>query len=434
VSQWKTVSALPAVSANMGVVAYKHWLYAIGGASTQSNPSTFQGVLRANVESNDGTIGPWVSPVDANASGALPDNKFGPGVEFISPRTIVVAGGGPSAPGSTAPTGTLLNNASEVMTSQIDGGGLLSPWVIQCTLPVNVVNCAVLFCQQWLFLVGGLQLQVNLPYNTGSGTFVAGETVTGGTSGATLVLNAGSTGATGTLTGFVMTGGPFTNGETMTGGTSGAHGVLNSAAQGTVTGVANNNIYKARWGSDRSIFGPWEIVGQLPSGHSGNTQNNACVWRNEFIYLFEAGSFYKARVNRDGVFMSVNNPASFGNGYWTVFNGPPTANSSLTTHMMAIVNQNEVMIVGGNNGSGTSQYGVFSAHLDGDGSLSGPWHETMSLLTPTDSAGLITNGGGDQDDLNVGNLIFVVGGSTSTTVQSLVQVARYGGSGLIGGV
>lgn len=503
-SSWKNVNALPAVSANLGLVAFKHWLFAIGGASQLSNPSTFQGVLRASVDSNDGSIGPWLPAVASSSSAVLPDNKFGPAVKFLSPHTLVVAGGAPAVSGSLGPTGAQLSGGAEVMTSQVDQDGNLSPWVIQSMLPINVVDAALLFSQGWMFVVGGQQLQVSLPYSTQhaqvalpydggivGGPFVQGETVTGGTSGATLVLNAGASaasgvltgnvlvgvfvddetltggtsgavttanisgplvsttfaagdvvtggtsgakltitaaaaGGAGTLVGVVMSGGPFVNGETLRASPSGSTAVVNSASGGSITTVANQNVYKARLGADRSIIGSWQVVGTLPAGVIGITSNNVVGWRNEFIYLFDQGTLWKARVNRDGDFMSVSLPASFGgNGSWSPMNGPATANATLQSHMMTLINQNELMIVGGNDGAGNSQFGVFSAHLDGDGNISGNWVETASLLTAVDSAGIVTASN---------NLVFVVGGSSSTVVQSAVQVARYGASGRIGGV
>lgn len=435
-SQWKQVSALPAASANLGAFVYKNFLFAIGGATELTAPATFQSVLRARLDSNDGSIGPWVSAAAPNTSVALPDNKFGPAVEFVSPHTVIVAGGAPVAGGSTGPTAAQLNGGSEVITSQVSVDGNLSPWVVQSSLPINVVSAALLFCQGWMFLVGGLQLQVSLPYNTGAGLpFLAGEVVTGGTSGATLKITAGAAGATGTLVGFVMTGGPFQNGEVLTGGTSGATAAVNSASGGSVTTVANTNVYKARLNSDRSVFGPWQIVGQLPSGVVGITANNACVWRNEFLYLFDAATLWKVRVNRDGDFMSANLPASFGGNGWAPFNGPPTASiATLQQHMMAIINQNELMLAGGQDGASASSKQVFSIHLDGDGNPNGLWHETMPLLTAIDQGVLLSTGGGDQDDLSLGNLAFVIGGSSGGTASSQVEVARYGGSGFIGGV
>ena len=378
-SQWNSVSALPAASANLGVVAFKHWLFSVGGATELTVPATFSGVLRANVESDGGTIGPWVPAAAANTSVALPDNKFGPAVEFVAPRTIVVAGGAPVASGSLAPTGALLGGGAEVMTSQIDGDGNLSPWLVQCTLPINVVSAALLLCQGWLFLVGGQQLQVSLPYDTlAVSTFQAGEVVTGGTSGAKLVLNAAAAGASGTLTGFVLTGGPFQEDEVLTGGTSGATASVTGAQGGSVTYVTNQNIYKARMNGDRSIFGPWQIVGQLPASVIGLTANNVCVWRNEFLYLFDQATLWKVRVNRDGDFVSVNLPASFGGNGWLPFGGPPTAFATLQQHMMAVINQNELLLAGGQDGSNASKFGVFSTHLDGDGNP-GLWVETMCL-------------------------------------------------------
>lgn len=98
---------------------------------------------------------------------------------------------------------------------------------------------------------------VTLDYDGQTGNFVAGETVTGLTSGATLVVIAGTdTGAAGTLRGTVGSG-EFQNNEKLAGsllGSALADGV--SVVQGQVS----NTVYRARINADGTL-GNWVSVG-----------------------------------------------------------------------------------------------------------------------------------------------------------------------------
>jgi len=103
-------------------------------------------------------------------------------------------------------------------------------------------------------------LYVTVAYDGRAGTFVVGETVTGVTSGATLVLTAvtSQVGATGTLSGVVSSG-TFDNNETIY-----SSGIGSAVVDGTLTLESDLNTtgYRARIMSDGSI-GIWEAVGTV---------------------------------------------------------------------------------------------------------------------------------------------------------------------------
>jgi hypothetical protein len=80
-----------------------------------------------------------------------------------------------------------------------------------------------------------------------SGTFVAGETITGGTSGASTTINSVPSGTTMII---VIPSNDLTVGETVTGGTSGATGtVVSTSADSTLTWLSENASNALLYGS-----------------------------------------------------------------------------------------------------------------------------------------------------------------------------------------
>ena len=95
----------------------------------------------------------------------------------------------------------------------------------------------------WKFKSGSFTTTKTLVLTSGSGTFVVGETVTGGTSGATAVVASVST-YTLYVTGET---GTFSAGETVTGGTS--------SATGSFSSIAGTRLYDGAAGIDSLIWG-----------------------------------------------------------------------------------------------------------------------------------------------------------------------------------
>lgn len=97
-----------------------------------------------------------------------------------------------------------------------------------------------------------------IPISSASGTFVAGETITGGSSGATATVTAYSTESDYLLTGAIT--GSFTDGETITGGTSSATATLtraDSAAYGHLVTMPQTTIdttYTIEFGFDNEAY------------------------------------------------------------------------------------------------------------------------------------------------------------------------------------
>ena len=140
---------------------------------------------------------------------------------------------------STAPT---VANCSPIGGAESDPTFNLVAWNLTANLQDN--DEAVLFVQNQTPEQGGVaesagynyvifRKKNTLTFNTGSdtGTFVVGETVTGGTSSATGVISAVDQTA-GTLT-LVNVDGTFRVGETLTGGTSGGTLVLTTSVPAT---------------------------------------------------------------------------------------------------------------------------------------------------------------------------------------------------------
>ena len=108
-----------------------------------------------------------------------------------------------------------------------------------------------------------------------TGTFTAGETITGGTSGATQVVATSTstspvnlTNSTPSSTNVI----PFTAGETITGGTSGAHAVVNAAPQPTFSG---DNSYTSTGESGLETM--FLHLKTASIGASGNIANGSYV-------------------------------------------------------------------------------------------------------------------------------------------------------------
>lgn len=103
-------------------------------------------------------------------------------------------------------------------------------------------------------------VEVNgIPFDAETGAFVVGETVTGGTSGATAeILAITKTSATaGTLKVGTITGGPFQDNEALTDGATGAAtaaGASDVASSVTITGVATSDLSQVWLFKERLFF------------------------------------------------------------------------------------------------------------------------------------------------------------------------------------
>lgn len=239
-----------------------------------------------------------------------------------------------------------------------------------------------------------------ITYTGQTGNWAVGETVTGLTSSATLVVDSDTdAGATGTMLGVAMVGGPFQNGETLLGSLSG------SAVAGGANTVAQANnlvVYRARSFADGSL-GAWESIGTLPSAAGGAANQNLVAIR-ENLYLCAGGLLYWARADglRIDTWNSVPVPAVLAN--------------------LGMVNVGTYLMLIGGDVSGTDKGGVYSLQLDSDGVPRQIWYKTSDLPLILSRMAVAV-----KEDR-----VYVLGGRSTATAKATVYMARVA-NGAIGG-
>ena len=130
------------------------------------------------------------------------------------------------------------------------------------------------------FMIGKGYVGGTLTVASDSNALTVGETITGGTSGATGVVVLGA--ANSTSVNYTIASGTFVAGETVTGGTSGHTRVVSAVANDidASTGLQNGN--DRRFGRAVALDGKWLAVGATETdGHSSGS-----VYRTGTVFLF----------------------------------------------------------------------------------------------------------------------------------------------------
>ncbi len=202
---WRSIDPLPAARYNLAVASYRNWIYVAGGATDFAMTTAPLSILKSRIEP-DGRLGgnsPWTS--------CAPDMS----VAKIAPVLLTYGGNLILLGGRGVGTGDV-TTAQDVFVGKIDSDGNIPRWNhLAGALPSPMVNVGAVIKDDYLYLLGGTDVQVALEFEAQTGDFTASETLTGLTSGATAnIVSDSDAGLTGTLTIDTVTG-VFASGETV---------------------------------------------------------------------------------------------------------------------------------------------------------------------------------------------------------------------------
>lgn len=400
---WTQALDIPAARTLAAADSWRDYIFVVGGTGQAVAPFTSWSttVLRGRVMGYSGLIDSWQT-----CTAQLPVSGQGAAMCITNTGFMYVIGGVQVV---AAPTATIVESSKNVLLGKIEPGGDIRSFSVVSSLPVGVREAGLIQVKDFLYLVGGFQTAVTLTFAGQTVNFANGDVVTGGTSLATLtVVSNTDAGATGTLVGTKMTGGPFQNAETLAGVPSGGNGTANGTA--TLAGSTQNlNIYRARIAADGGL-GAWQLIGQVPSGVHRPLESLIQI-NNRGLGMLVDSVLYVAKISGDGQlypWVSLSSPAA-----------------TLAFHSMTNLQDDDLVIIGGYTGAASAAK-VWHARMDDDLNLIGmtPWTETESLPTPLSSHALAV----------VKDRVFVIGGDDATTAKATVYTAQINVSGRIGGI
>jgi hypothetical protein len=198
-----------------------------------------------------------------------------------------------SAVDTTALAGeVVLSQASTVWKGRVDLQGDISTWVrVDALLPEPIAQPNIVKANGAIFVCGGVKPHISVTFASQTVNFVVGEKVTGGSSGATGVVDLQvDSGATGTLY-FKLDKdavGTFTNGETLTGNQGGSA----TASSGSTldTSALCVSCYRAT-----SMEGGWKRVtyGDLPSSFA---LAGGIASAGSYVYMQNTTSLFQGQI------------------------------------------------------------------------------------------------------------------------------------------
>ncbi len=469
ISSWSTLNTLPQTVFDHASVAYNGYLYTIGGITATNAVST---IYSAPINGN-GTIGSWTT---LNTLPALVRSH----VATVSNGYLFIAGGFNgstafstvySAPlkadgtiGTWSTLNTLpvtlyeqaitssngylyilggLNGSSYVSTiyaAQVKGDGTIGSWSTLNTLPQVMGRQGVAISNGYIVLTGGLTTGSTLlstvystPLTSTAFAFNTINTYTNGnlvdlwnnSSSKFAVDYAGNVVAQGTLT-TTGTGILNSNIQGIGAGSTGTYATLNTLPQllidhsmvsyngylyvlggDTTSGNNVSTVYSAQIKADGTISN-WSTLTPLPAINS----NFGTVATNG--YLFVVGGFndsaavstvYSAKILDGGII-----------GSWTTLNTIPV----LTQYLGLTSYNNYLFMVGGYTTSGTQFSTVYSAPINGNGTI-GTWTALNTLPAVAAQVGTVATGG----------YLYVAGGYNGSSI-STVYSAPIKSDGTIG--
>ncbi len=143
VGLWDETTPMPAVRRCHGACAHNGYLYITGGFTMGALPTAHNHVWYAEVQEN-GTIGPWIS------TAALPSAQYGHPCSAYSEYLYVTGGQ------------TAFSYFSSVLEGQILNDGSIDLWSSGDNLPESRTGHCSCVCQQYLYVLGGVNGSGNL--------------------------------------------------------------------------------------------------------------------------------------------------------------------------------------------------------------------------------------------------------------------------------
>lgn len=239
---YTTLDALPA-----NCVIFNDYVIRVGGSALTDSAN----IQKAKIEGS-GALGSWTTIA------TLPLAVSGVGLALANNSLYMV--GGVESDGS----GNALARGVKVYKLDLYGDAspmTVAPQVMR-DLSAPLMGAQVTYWDNYLIVSGGLTPRNALDYDNQTANFTPGETITGQTSAATMVLGSQSDGgATGTLYASSQTG-IFVNNEVLDGSTA---GVASADANGGsyVQMQLSTEIYRARISWPSGDLSAWENVGDL---------------------------------------------------------------------------------------------------------------------------------------------------------------------------
>ncbi len=461
---FKTMDPLPAGRHRAACAAWHNNLYVLGGASNSGSTAGPTTILKSRINAVDDGNTPWVE-----CASEFPTAKIGAKAIVLDANrgggngVLMVIGGR----GATVQAADV-NAAADIWIGKLDSDGNIPRWNhLVGVLPSNLTDVSVMRSDSHIFLVGGLDIKVimsfktqttetRLKYKTQTVNFTVGQVLTGGTSGATGTISADvDAGATGTLTltgvvgtfqnneaitdalggaavanGTQYSWGDFVAGEVITGGTSAATATIVSVNDAGATGTlilkdvsgtfvnnedltgnlvgfakadgttalyqtAQNKIWRAKLDSDGMSLGGFSQVGLLPAAIS---PINAVAMDRKRLVISDTTSVYTARIEPSGEILP-----------WVT----STAPESKVDHAMVLMQNNDLVVLGGYNGANVKP-SCWSTSIEPDGGLK-RWTLQSSMITEAMNCGVAV----------MGDRIFMIGGlDDASNVLTSVQVCR----------
>ncbi len=403
IGTWATLNTLPQLLFDHASVTYNGFLYIFGG----SNNGTAQSTVYSAAIKPDGTIGTW------NTLSTMP--------QILLQQKATVANGYVYVAGGN--DGTL--DKSTVYSAQLKGDGTLGTWATLNTLPSLTRSPIAVATSGYLFVAGGAGAsRLSTVYSTPlGGTALATNTSSSWANGNLLDLwNNGSSKLAIDYAGNLVTAGSVTASQfqstasTVTSGSTGTYATLanlptihyrhgGATYNGYIYVVGGNNgsgnsstVYSARANADGTI-GSWNTLNTLPT---------VLIYPSAVAvngYLFVVGgnngatisTVYSAQILPNGTI-----------GSWNTLNTLPLAIDRLAS----VAFNDYLYIFGGANASNASTSAVYSAKINGNGTI-GTWAtlNTMPALLRGHAA-VVSNG-----------YVFITGGNTGSVVSTVYSAS-----------